>query len=977
MIPRPYQTRIINAVEGAYPEHRRILFSSATGTGKGVMGAMLANNWLADADLRQGKRAKVLWLAHRDELINQAVRDLEEIIGEKPAIEKGQSHVHATAEGFWSKVVVASVQSLMQADRRAKHGSSEYGLVIADEAHHFVSEHFSEVVQHFYPATLVGMTATVDRSDRVPLRQIFDHVPDGAYYGIVEAIRDGWLCPIKQQHIHVDLDFSKVRQSSGDLSAEALDEIICQEEFAHNIAAPTVKLAGDRPTIVFCPRVASAEMVAGLINRYAGPGSAHAVSGETPLDLRREIVSDFRHGRHQFMVNAMVFCLDAETEILTDDGWKGPEALLPEDRIANWKREDGTIFFDTPKAIIRRPRAKHEGMVRLENRGLSIRVSDTHTMLYRTDATASFRPLPAQELLGRKFQIPISGIAEPLPMRVQQPETPTAAKRHRAIISSSHAIRKRGWPVGTSHAEAARRFDIRQSLRYKQPSELSEAECNFIGFWIGDGSVTKLQSGGLEYTATQSRVYPNIINWFDSIIAKCELDVVRHNRKTHLHGQEYTQIRWSFGRGTGGGSQERRGLFHLEPYLNKSGVKLFWALDEKQFRALLVGFWYADGWHGQAESVPKSLRICNANLDLLSLLQAIAVCRGFSANITHASPPVSDKHKQVYNLVVFKSSSRWIVRPQLALEDDFHDEELWCVTSTSGYIVTRRHKTVTIMGNCEGVDFPSVSCIVIARPTKSRMLMSQMVGRGLRGGPLCPIPGKEDCLVVDLVGASKHKLVTAVDLLGGDFTAEVIEEAHRRVDEQTEAGEVPDTLAELLAAEQIKDELERQRRIKVLAEAKLTRKTIDPFITADLPERETPDWWQGDPMTDKQSGMLKKNGVPTAGLDYGKAQQLCKEITRRAEVGECSFKQARILGSHGYDRHFPMELAGELFGWFSSRREGFKFTRQEAIRINQIKAGKAEAVTVKEWIRRRYDWGVPEPEVKIAPVDPGDPEGWF
>jgi type I site-specific restriction endonuclease len=475
---------------------------------------------------------------------------------------------------------------MMREDRRAAYGSAEFSLVIADEAHHFVAPMFAEVVNYFYPAILVGMTATCDRTDAVPLRQIFDHVPDGAYYGIVEAIRDGWLCPIKQQHIRVDLDFSKVRQSSGDLSAEALDEIISQEEFAHNIAAPTVKLAGDRPTIVFTPRVASAEMVAGLINRYAGSGSAHAVSGQTPLDLRREIVSDFRHERHQFMVNAM----------------------------------------------------------------------------------------------------------------------------------------------------------------------------------------------------------------------------------------------------------------------------------------------------------------------------------------------------------------------------------LWT----------------------EGVDFPHVSCIVIARPSKSRMLVAQMIGRGLRGGFNCPVPDKSDCLVVDLVGASRHKLVTAVDLLGGDFTAEVVEEAHRRVDEQAEAGEAPDVLGELLAAEQIKDELERQRRIKVLAEAKLKTKTIDPFITADLPERAVPDWWEGDPVTAKQTETLKKNGVPLAGLDYGRAKQLCDEIARRASEGECSFKMARILGSHGYDRHFPMELAGEIMGWFGSRPQGFRFARHEGVRLGLLKAGKVKPISPAEWIRKRYTWGLPEPEEKPAPVESGGPpEGWF
>lgn len=69
-----------------------------------------------------------------------------------------------------------------------------------------------------------------------------------------------------------------------------------------------------------------------------------------------------------------------------------------------------------------------------------------------------------------------------------------------------------------------------------------------------------------------------------------------------------------------------------------------------------------------------------------------------------------------------------------------------------------------VVANCavltEGFDCPSVECIVVARPTKSKPLYVQMVGRGTR-----TYPRKDDCLVVDLVGATtRHDLVTAASL---------------------------------------------------------------------------------------------------------------------------------------------------------------------------------------------------------------------
>ena len=71
---------------------------------------------------------------------------------------------------------------------------------------------------------------------------------------------------------------------------------------------------------------------------------------------------------------------------------------------------------------------------------------------------------------------------------------------------------------------------------------------------------------------------------------------------------------------------------------------------------------------------------------------------------------------------------------------------------------------VNCMVLTEGFDEARVDCVVVGRPTASRALYQQMIGRGLR-----PYPGKDDCLVMDLVGNSqRHQLVTAASLFGID-----------------------------------------------------------------------------------------------------------------------------------------------------------------------------------------------------------------
>ncbi|KAH8930105.1 P-loop containing nucleoside triphosphate hydrolase protein [Atractiella rhizophila] len=79
-----------------------------------------------------------------------------------------------------------------------------------------------------------------------------------------------------------------------------------------------------------------------------------------------------------------------------------------------------------------------------------------------------------------------------------------------------------------------------------------------------------------------------------------------------------------------------------------------------------------------------------------------------------------------------------------------------------------------VLVNCsiltEGADIPEVDCVVMARPTKSKNLFSQMIGRGLR---LSPTSGKEDCLVLDIVKNSSRGVVCAPELFG--FQPDVVE----------------------------------------------------------------------------------------------------------------------------------------------------------------------------------------------------------
>ena len=514
-------------------KYDRVLLSLPVGLGKTVIGAYLVDAWKRELHKDFSLPPRVLWLAHQDELIWQAVKMIRQFTGEDPAVEKGVLRANEPLSMFRAPVVVSSIQTMWREDRRAQFGRGEFGIIVLDECHHVVSPSFKEVVNYFGGAKLVGLTATTDRLDEISLGQIFEDV--AYHYELLDAIKDGWCAPIKQAFIDAKVEFADVRLSGGDLSAEDLGRIIEEERPIHRIVAAAVELSGDRQTMIFAPTVNAAKAIAAVIPRYTDRGVV-VLHGASDLEERQEGVEHYRASNVQYLVSCAIFL--------------------------------------------------------------------------------------------------------------------------------------------------------------------------------------------------------------------------------------------------------------------------------------------------------------------------------------------------------------------------------------------------------EGFDAPRTSHIVMCRPTKSRMLYAQAIGRGLRGGRNCPVEGKTDCLVSDLVGASKHKLIHGADLLGGSYHDVVVEEAGRMLWEQGKDGEPGDVLAELLAAAAQADELKRRQRQEIIGKAKMRRKTIDPFDLLDIPDRNLPGWHEAKPPTEAQVEVLEKQGIKCEGaFDFTQASQLLDDMARRSALGLCSYKMARIMASYGYDPNMKMEDAGKIIeqlkkrGWQHTGRE--------------------------------------------------------
>ena len=293
---RPYQAEAKQAILAAWDEgYRKTLLVLPTGCGKTVVFSSITENQV-------NKGHRVLIMAHRGELLDQAADKLKEASGLDSVLEKAES----TSLGSFIPVTVVSVQSLAQEKRLARFPNDYFQDIIVDEAHHCLSDSYKRVLDHFPDANILGVTATPDRGDMKNLGEFFD---SKAYeYSMTEAIREGYLCPIKAQMIPLELDIADVGISSGDFSAGEIGHAL--EPYLHQIAAEMATYCQGRKTVVFLPLIATSQKFCAMLND-AGLRAAE-VNGNS--DDRSEVLADFEAGKYDVLCNSM----------LLTEGWDCP-----------------------------------------------------------------------------------------------------------------------------------------------------------------------------------------------------------------------------------------------------------------------------------------------------------------------------------------------------------------------------------------------------------------------------------------------------------------------------------------------------------------------------------------------------------------------------------------------------------------------------------------------------------------------------
>jgi len=294
---RPYQEEAAKSARETWKNDRSALVVLPTGCGKTIMA-------LSVAAAAREKNFRVLWLAHRQELLTQPAKAFKAVW---PDLASDSGIVQANRNDADAGTVFASIDTVRnprRLDGILQHGSPM--LVVCDEAHHSMAKSWQNVLNRIDEAAdkkpfRLGLTATPERTDGKHLGKMWQV----AYsYSMLDAIDEGYLVPIKSVTEYLEgLDLSEVA-GTGDYNAEELGRALLKASVVEHTVEALNRNAKDRKVLLFTATVEQARLTSDALSE-AGWRSDW-VSGETSAEKRNQVLSSFEAGNLDVICNCAV-----------------------------------------------------------------------------------------------------------------------------------------------------------------------------------------------------------------------------------------------------------------------------------------------------------------------------------------------------------------------------------------------------------------------------------------------------------------------------------------------------------------------------------------------------------------------------------------------------------------------------------------------------------------------------------------------
>lgn len=297
--PYPHQQAALDAleVERAHGHHANLVVA-ATGTGKTVIAA------LDYARLRKGGAdPSLLFVAHRQEILRQSLATFRAAVRDGHF---GELLVGADRPTI-GRHVFASIQS-MHEKRRQSLAPDAYDVIIVDEFHHAQADTYRDLLAHFRPTVLLGLTATPERTDGKSVLAWFGN-RIAAELRLWDALDRGLVVPFQYFGVHDATDLSMIDFSAGRYDIASLEQLYTADHVRamavlralHEYVRDATKMRA----LGFCVSVRHAEFMARFFTEKGVP--ALAVSAETPDHLRAEALQKLRTGEVNILFSRDLF----------------------------------------------------------------------------------------------------------------------------------------------------------------------------------------------------------------------------------------------------------------------------------------------------------------------------------------------------------------------------------------------------------------------------------------------------------------------------------------------------------------------------------------------------------------------------------------------------------------------------------------------------------------------------------------------
>jgi superfamily II DNA or RNA helicase/HKD family nuclease len=296
----PFQERLLEQVLVARRQgHHRNLLVAATGTGKTVMAAIDYSRLREELP-----RSRVLFVAHREEILDQSLATFRYALRE-PAFGEKWVGKHRPSN---FEHVFASIQSLNAAGF-SKLDADHFDVVIVDEFHHAAAPSYKNLLSHVNPVELLGLTATPERTDGLSILEWFDG-RIAAELRLWDAIDQHRLAPFSYYGIHDGLDLRQVpwRRGTG-YDINELSNLYTSSDAWARLVIQEVSKRVDEPftmrALGFCVSIKHAQFMA---HQFIQAGiAAAAVWGDTPEAERRDSLRMLADGKIQILFSVDLF----------------------------------------------------------------------------------------------------------------------------------------------------------------------------------------------------------------------------------------------------------------------------------------------------------------------------------------------------------------------------------------------------------------------------------------------------------------------------------------------------------------------------------------------------------------------------------------------------------------------------------------------------------------------------------------------